>query len=329
MCFKNRIKSLRVCSAILLSLALSFIVVKAHAQPATSCAPELMQAMEARAWMETDREYIQTMNLMTKPDSVLEYSCFDQLVSLTGELPAEIFSDDETKWLLSTGGLPHIDNVSTDIALQEVVGIALFTFLFSNHGHTYLGDRTPLLGAVPPRSPGDFDCGALNYVWEQAKCIDFGEYRDSFAPGRTEFDMFYDFYWYENNDPRDLPLDQPACTVLSGVWDTAIATSFNDDMDSPQDRRSDRYILPESDEVLFSSASPYGVELVQPISTSSAGLYVEMMVEQANTLFNECMTIPTGVQVTREAGISYSSVTYGDATCPNPQCYFDQSACVP
>ena len=184
-----KIKPFHPLNAVFAMLILCVTAYDAFAQPASSCDPELMQAMEARAWMETDREMIQTQNLMTRADSVMEYSCFDQLVSLTGELPADIFSDDESRWLLSTGGLPHIDNISTDIALQEVVGIALFTFLFTNYGHTYLGDRTPILGAAPARAPRTYVCGAVDYVWEKAKCMDFGEFRDIMIPGRTDLDL--------------------------------------------------------------------------------------------------------------------------------------------
>ena len=318
-----KMKSMPFLNACLAFLIVLVCAADALAQPVTSCDPELMQAMEARAWMETNRENVQNRNLMPRPDSVLEYSCFDQMVSLVGEIPAEIFSDDENKWLLSTGGLPHIDNVSTDVALQEVVGIALFTYLFTNFGHTYIGDRTEILGAAPARSPGDYVCGALNYVWEQAKCMDFGEFRGTIAADRTDWDMFYDFYWYSNNDPRNLPEDPPACTQLAGVWDTAIETSFNDDH---PDRQSDRYILDESLEVLF-DATPYNVELAQPASSAVTDLYSRMMVEGSNSLFDSCITIPTGIEVVRTSGASGPSATYDDATCPNPQCFYDQNQC--
>lgn len=319
----KRMRPVSLFNMIIFGLILCAGAYNAMAQPATSCAPELMQAMEARAWMETDREMIQNQNLMPRPDSVMEYSCFDQLVSLVGEIPAEIFSDNESAWVLSTGGLPQIDNVSTDVALQEVVGVSLFTFLFSNFGHTYIGDRTALLGAAAPRAPGDYDCNALNYVWEQAKCMDFGEFRESYTPGRTDFDMFYDFNWYENNDPRDLPEDPPACTPANNLWDKAIKTSFNDDH---PDRQADRYILPESDEVLFDT-TPYEVEFVEPAPGALTDRYMRMMIEADHPLFGSCITISTGIPVTRQTGTSGTSASYTDATCPNPQCFFDRNTC--
>lgn len=297
----------------------------AMAQPDTSCDPALMQSMEARAWMETDREVVQTHNLMTRHDSVLEYSCFDQLVSLAGEIPADIFSDNETRWLLSTGGLPTISNISTDIALQEVTGIALFTYLFTNYGHRFLGDRTPVVGAAASRAPRTYDCGALDYVWEKAKCMDFGEFQDTYTPGRTDFDLFFDFAWYEGNDPRDLPEAMTACTAYA-AWSDARETAFND---SNPDREGSRYVLPVGEETLF-DGSDYDVEQAQPAPSysSAADLYVEYIVEHDHSLFGECRTIQTGITVTRTVGSFGSDVTYQDATCPNPQCHFDQSACV-
>ncbi len=323
----KRFLPLCVLNAVLFALVLSVTSYSAWAQPETSCDPELMQAMEARAWMETDREMIQNQNLMTMGDSVLEYSCFDQMVSLAGEFPADIFSDRETLWLLSTGGLPTISNISTDIALQEVVGIALFTFLFGNFGQTYLGDRTPLLGAAPPRPPRTYDCGALNYAWEKAKCMDFGEFQDIMIPGRTDFDMFYDFYWYRDTDPRDLPAYLPACTRNLGAWNRAIATSFNNS--SPL-RQSDRYIMPTASEALFDTVA-YDVEEVLPpaVPASLANSYTAFMVESAHSLFANCVTIPTGITVSRTTGVSGPTANYADATCPNPQCYFDQATCTP
>lgn len=323
---KMKIKSLPFLNAFLAFMIVIVCAADAFAQPASSCDPQLMEAMEARSWMETNRENVQMRNLMPRPDSVLEYSCFDQLVSLVGELPAEIFSDDENKWLLSTGGLPHIDNVSTDIALQEVVGIALFTYLFTNFGHTYIGDRTEILGAAPPRAPGDYVCGALNYVWEQAKCMDFGEFRGEMEPGRTDWELFYDFYWYSGNDPRNLPLDPPACEPLSDVWDSAAVTAFNDEADD-LDRRSDRYILDAGLEAMFDNTTPYDVTLARPADSAIADMYSRMMVEGSHALFEECITIQTGIQVVRTAGESGPTADYPDASCPNPQCFYNKSEC--
>lgn len=286
----------------------------ARAQPATSCDPEFMQAMDAKAWMGTDRAMVQTQNLLGKPDSVLEYSCFDQLVSLVGEIPADAFSDNEARWQLSTGGLPYISNVSTDIALQETVGIALFTYLFTNFGPRFLGDRTPVSPAAPPRSVGTYDCGALNYVWKQAKCLDFGEQWDDDSFARTDFDMFHDFGWFEGADPRNLPEHYKHCSP-SGLWGTALDTAYN----------GSKALYTKTNEALFDPKA-YGVEQARPAAGAQTDLYLRFIVPKDHPLSAKCVTIPTGVEIIRTQGSGKPTLTYKDGSCPNPQCYYNHGS---
>src|SRR5437016_4882806 len=59
------------------SMAMSLITGIARATPTTPCDPEYMDALEARAYLEAQREVAQNQNYILKPDSVLEYTCFD------------------------------------------------------------------------------------------------------------------------------------------------------------------------------------------------------------------------------------------------------------
>ena len=52
------------------------VSLSAYAQPVSPCDPQYMDALEARAWLEAEREISQNKNLIYKPDSVLEYTCF-------------------------------------------------------------------------------------------------------------------------------------------------------------------------------------------------------------------------------------------------------------
>src|SRR5690349_5990742 len=52
----------------------------AQSLPTTPCDPEYMDALEARAYLEAQREVAQNQNFILKPDSVLEYTCFDMFL---------------------------------------------------------------------------------------------------------------------------------------------------------------------------------------------------------------------------------------------------------
>src|ERR1044072_4359830 len=70
--------SMRIASAALCALLLCL---SARVQAAsTPCDPEYMDALEARAYLEAQREVAQNQNYILKPDSVLQYTCFDLFI---------------------------------------------------------------------------------------------------------------------------------------------------------------------------------------------------------------------------------------------------------
>lgn len=167
----------------------------ALAQSRTSCDPEYMQALNARGLIEARRETAQARNLIYKPDSVLEYSCF-------------------------YGALNHFENTSSiNIPGQyydEVIRNALQDLVYINFGHTYLGGR------INRENPGvplaNFGlCDALARVWEFARCINFNSYQGA--------DDFFDFSWYMENDPRIFPEEYARCE--SSVLALELQTAFN------------------------------------------------------------------------------------------------------
>ena len=83
MTLKNNVffKTVLLSTSIVLLLAVTILVQPKTAcavgVPApTSCDPEYMDALEARAYMEAQREIAQNKNLIFKPDSLLDYPCF-------------------------------------------------------------------------------------------------------------------------------------------------------------------------------------------------------------------------------------------------------------
>lgn len=68
-----------------------------------SCDPKLMKAMENQSAMQGQQDVETAQNVISKPDSVLEYTCFDQYASVTATEGGEIFSDADMS--VDTGGL--------------------------------------------------------------------------------------------------------------------------------------------------------------------------------------------------------------------------------
>ena len=49
-----------------------------------TCDSEFYDVMSNRAWLESSREMEVAQTLINKPDSVLEYTCFDEILKKTG-----------------------------------------------------------------------------------------------------------------------------------------------------------------------------------------------------------------------------------------------------
>jgi hypothetical protein len=182
------------------------------------CDPDYWKSLKARAWLEAQREITQNQNLIFKPDSVLEYTCFDKYSAELAQHAIDMFSE-TTKW----GTLLPSD--SMDKALEEVVGKPFRSYLNSNfelsggNPSTYdlLGGRLNRGGQddgllpkanegqdydsddwVEPIRGGDYRCKLMNEVWHKAKCMDFID--------NKKIDGFYTFKEYQNAlDKRRLP----------------------------------------------------------------------------------------------------------------------------
>lgn len=281
------------------------------APPTTPCDPEYMQALEARAWLELNREITQNQNLIAKPDSVLEYTCFNRFLNVAAKnySGGRPFSE-TTRW----GAISGFSNTTTDTALSQTVGTALTSYITANFSHEYLGGRdmgadyAGMTGAV---TGGDYNCSEMLRVWQDAKCMDFFEQSNRNGPSNK--DGFMDFYWYQNagNDPRDLPPGS-ACTGPASMYDTAINTAFNN---GAPNRQADRYVLPAADDVDF-NVSPYKVDNVVT--------HLDFILPVGTAPASSCQTIKTGITVVRP-----NVTPYDDAVCPNPGCYYDKNTCQP
>ncbi len=171
------------------------------------CDPEFMDALEARSWILGQRRISQNQNLIFKPDSVLEYSCFDQHIGYLAANEARRFSEEIEYW----GPISAISPETLDFALFEVVTMPLIEYLNANFFHTFLGGRMEDIGGEAPPY-GVYNCLAMQTVWLEARCQQFME--------EGTRDGFYDFPWYFANDPRVIPPEfecLPAEAIAPGI----------------------------------------------------------------------------------------------------------------
>lgn len=166
------------------------------------CDPRYWETMSARAWMEAEREIMQNQNLIFKPDSVLQYTCFDNMVSHGGKYLGDIFvhTDYFGKVIIARGAAQ-----AQEVALKNVVTATLKQYIDLNFQNKFLANRSDKLrnkpgvverrsgqGLVEPTAEGPpyQGCNIMAEVWKASKCINFvdnDEFKstDGFYPFRT------------------------------------------------------------------------------------------------------------------------------------------------
>jgi len=187
------------------------------------CDPTYYESLSARAWLEAQREITQNQNLILKPDSVFEYTCFDRLVRELADHADEMFSE--------TGryGNP-LGSTSMDNALQSLVGTSLITYINNNFGSKAPGvvGAYNLLAGHPaatginhqPRSINDnisYSCDIMARVWQAAKCINF------ISNATTDGFFTFEEYAVSAVDKRHLPT---SCTAINTNWNSNLNTAL-------------------------------------------------------------------------------------------------------
>ncbi len=304
-----------------LCLALPFVLagtlpLYGHAAdaPQTPCDPQIMQAMEGRAWLEAQREITQNENLIVKPDSVLEYSCFIGFLNSAAQNWAGTGGTDrqfsETQVWQTIG----FTQTTTDDSLTNVVASALSTYIDGNFPHKFLGgrltipaeksDTTGHTSGLDKVVGGKYaPCDKMARVWEQAKCQNF----DSIA----QDDGFRDFNWYadQNNDPRKRPKELKWCKDLNTTaMGNPLGDTYNLTLKEAFNGNQAMYVIPENDD-----KDPDN----QLYKTDDVKTYFDLI------LPDSCsgQPIPTGLKTTHANGST------DDSICPNPGCSFIGGSC--
>lgn len=160
------------------------------------CDTGFWKQMEARAWLEAEREIMQNQSLIFKPDSVLDYTCFDQFNKIAAAQGGEIFV--HTNYF-GEKIIQREQKESTNQGLTAVVSVPLKGYISANYSHGSLGGRGPDLattsgGPYDPQDPTNatnesYQCQRMSQVWQAAKCINFID--------NSNFELMDGFYPFE------------------------------------------------------------------------------------------------------------------------------------
>ncbi len=188
----------------------------------SACDGNFMNQIYSRAFLEGSREVIMSEQLIHKPDSVLEYTCFDKFINMAAHNAGAAFSESQ-KWQSVEIDLWTRDDTSTTTTINDTGATSGFPdqseysvfsgdrldnvltgFLFDilqdyiddNFDHSFLGESLTINNDIDTSGIGSnsYLCTHMETVWNIARCIDFGE-----------DDRFRSFEHLVNFDPRSIP----------------------------------------------------------------------------------------------------------------------------
>jgi len=267
------------------------------ADPTTPCDPEVMDAINSRAYLEAQREIVQNENLIFKPDSVLEYTCFDKFLGNVAKGDDNNFSEKNP-----LGTPSSISDPALDQALAPVVS-AFSTYISTNYGHKYLNTRTDkdyeTSGASATGT--SYTCEQIRNVWMAAKCLNFGNVKD--------IDLFYDFPYYTNQmgEMRKRPYDtvEAACKAPD-MFKDAITAAFNG--------KQDKFTLSDDKGASMPTSEKYKEDIIKT--------HLDKILPKGIAPATNCASpIPTGVKIVT------TNDSKDEKICPNPGCTYNGSSC--
>ncbi len=205
-----------VCVSLFLVMCAPFPAIATTGLPVTpadlttaTCDTTYFESMKSRAWLEGQRRSRQTQNYILKPDSVLDYSCFDILSNYSALHTEEIFSE-------SHAGQCFPD--SLDCSLEGLVISALTPYITENFNHSFLGGKSNLSRAAYDPNNTEM-CTVMRDVWALAKCHNFML--------EADVDGFLSFSDYAGTDPRLLPVSCTNPANVAADWDDNIENAFS------------------------------------------------------------------------------------------------------
>jgi len=287
-----------------------------------TCDADLMNQIYGKAYLESERHNIMAETILRKPDSVLQYSCFDQVASLTATVGAKFFTESE-QWddeqVLIEGELNREDIDDTrevkintymeddrqDKSIKEVVLKSLKKYIDDNfrnedNEHRLLGGAS----AQTAEPTGEIHtsgylCSLMRTIYYEAKCDNF-----------NVDDPFYSFRSLSVavNDPREHPKN---CRRINGnqkpIDPDMIDLAENKNFEyAAFDRITNTYL----EDIFGPNKTEKTCDEVTPIETG-VEFTIKTFISQG----------PAGTQKLQ------SSQDYKDAVCAKPGCYYNGTEC--
>lgn len=246
-------KIVQILAVFFCSVAFSATAFAAGVFAPDACDPDYYQSMKSRAWLEAQREITQNQNLIFKPDSVLEYTCFDKFLGVLAANSKDMFSE-STRWGPAAGDMKK--------ALDALIAPPMSAYEAANFDHTGLGGRMSVGYTLPGSVTPDptYTCANMKAVWMAAKCMNFID--------NAAEDGFFTFAEYAADpDKRFLPDRCPGTADYQSNFEKALIDSKTPWSEDPLVTRL-KYIYPKA---TGAGASPCG----GPKSKIETGLVVE------------------------------------------------------
>jgi len=289
-----------------------------------ACDPDFETVLNARSTLEAMREVEIAQRLILRPDSVLEYSCFDDRLNEIAASADQMFSDNVFSRDMFNVPPTHYNPSGTYAAFLPTINAASVTTPGSVLGTNLTGPNPPpappgrllnsglnnaLSNAVyatmyqyllsnfsqvyaADTFPGSTSavgvCDPMNAVWEFIKCTDFD--RGSF---RTLGQMAL-------GDPRvdAIPCNDPN---RSSRWSSALTAAYPD------------------------PGAAGGVDtLFQHASGTTFNVYIRYLRESNSSACGAVVPIPTGVRVYQvPSGGGVPTDAHADFVCAPAGCFYD------
>ncbi|MFK7839956.1 MAG: hypothetical protein AB8B83_06450 [Bdellovibrionales bacterium] len=274
-----------------------------------ACDGDFMNQIYARSFLEANREIMIGELLVNKPDSVLEYTCFDGIVKATAETAGLIFTESNL-WLGTASGaystVPnpggpdiilnvYMGDLRLDTSLNLLVMRSLDSFVDATSPvtgsfvETFLNGRGLTNNVAASVGAASYGCSNMDAVYDLAKCDNIDV--------NTFFMRFSDMV---GTDPRDT---LPASLQCSATDSNPIVTAAID--------------VANNTDGTYVSKDPFEV-------------YTEMVYESTCT-----DPIPTGIMWAEQETFTYGptgSITsatrreFEEYICANPGCYYEPTA---
>lgn len=296
--------------------------------PYIACDADFMNQIYAKAFIEAERETVINNSIIIKPDSVLEYSCYDQIAARVATDAGPLFS--EQNWTPNSVPNPNSGNISISVnmgatrlddSIERLVLESLDTYANNSPNGAFFND---FLGGAAAGDNNTFSttvagvgsvCDFMYNMHYIAKCDDFAL--------NAPFITFEDFggtgilnLTNPVTDTRTLPpAPFPQCPAGHQITPALINLAKNYDPANPNQ------VWPY---VAFDPVNAYLDLMLSPRPASASG-------RPAITCQDP---IPTGVMVNyveygQDLAGNQIIVTppyqYEDKVCPNPGCYFDNN----